>query len=335
MRFISRMISALLPALALAACSPALVLNVVTSSHGAKIQTDIAYGDGSRRKLDVYSPKDALNAPVAVFFYGGSWQSGGKQTYRFVASALAARGIVTIVPDYRLYPEVHYQGFLADGASAVRWAKDHAREYGGNPTKLFLVGHSAGAYIAAMLALDSEWLGKEGLSPARDLKGFVGISGPYDFLPFTDEKIAAIFSTSKTPALSQPVSFVEGRHPPALLLHGTSDNIVYPQNSIGLAEKLRRSGTPVQLKLYSGVGHLGIIGAMGVPLHFVAPTLADTVGFILMHSQHETKTSKDDRHPCDQSRRPLLPDALEGHPQFAASACRGSPVMAASGDGMN
>jgi acetyl esterase/lipase len=277
------MISALLPLFALAACSPALVLNLVTSSNGAKIHKDIGYGQGARRKLDVYSPRTIGNAPVAVFFYGGSWQSGDKQTYRFVASALAARGIVTIVPDYRLFPEVHYQGFLSDGAKAVRWAKDHAREYGGDPSKLFLIGHSAGAYITAMLALDDEWLGKEGLSAGRDLKGFVGISGPYDFLPFDDKKIAAIFSTAKTQALSQPVSFAKGHHPPVLLLHGTGDGIVYPKNSTELAEKLQRSGTPVQLKLYSGVGHLEIIGAMGFSLRFIAPTLEDTVSFIQMY----------------------------------------------------
>lgn len=284
MRFIYRMISALLPALALVACSPALVLNLVTSSHGANIHKDIAYGQGPRRKLDVYSPRDVQNAPVAVFFYGGSWQSGDKQAYTFVASALAARGIVTIVPDYRLYPEVHYQGFLSDGAKAVRWAKDHALEYGGDPSKLFLIGHSAGAYIAAMLALDDEWLVKEDLSPARDLKGFVGISGPYDFLPFDDKKIAAIFSTAETQALSQPVSFANGHHPPVLLLHGTGDSIVYPKNSTELADRLQNSGTLVQIKLYPGVGHLGIIGAMGFPLRFVAPTLEDTARFIMTHS---------------------------------------------------
>ncbi|OQM74454.1 hypothetical protein BFN67_21845 [Pseudaminobacter manganicus] len=284
MRLIYRTISALLPLFALAACSPALVLNLVTSSNGANIHKDIAYGQGPRHKLDVYSPGDVGNAPVAVFFYGGSWQSGNKQGYRFVASALAARGIVTIVPDYRLYPEVHYQGFLSDGAKAVRWAKDHAREYGGDPSKLFLIGHSAGAYIAAMLALDDEWLGKEGLSAGRDLKGFVGISGPYDFLPSNDREIVAIFSTAKTQALSQPVSFADGRRPPVLLLHGTGDSIVYPKNSTELAEKLRRSGTPVQLKLYPGVGHLEIIGAVGFPLRFIAPTLEDTVSFIQMHS---------------------------------------------------
>ena len=222
----------------MAGCSPGKVLNLATSTNGATIFRNIAYGEGKRRTLDVYRPQGAHTAPIALFFYGGSWQSGDKKTYQFVASALASRGIVTIVPDYRLYPEVHYQGFLADGAKAVRWAKDHARQYGGDPSKLFIIGHSAGAYIAAMLVLDDEWLGKENLSPARDLEGFIGISGPYDFLPFRDRSVAAVFSTAKSERLSQPINFTGGPNPPILLLHGDSDNTVYPRNSIRLAAKL-------------------------------------------------------------------------------------------------
>lgn len=266
---------------ALAACSPGRVLNMATSANGASTEKDIHYGDGPRRTLDVYAPSGVRNAPVAVFFYGGSWQSGEKQTYQFVASALAAKGIVTIVPDYRLSPEVHYQGFLSDGALAVKWAKTHAQQYGGDPSKLFLVGHSAGAYIAVMLALDDEWLGAQGLSPARDIKGYVGISGPYDFLPSDDKKIADIFVTEKTPGASQPINHAGGRNPPGLLLHGTGDKTVYPRNSTGLGDKLRTAGSSVDVKLYPGVGHLGIIGAMGSPMRFVAPTLKDTTDFIL------------------------------------------------------
>ncbi|MDR6632087.1 acetyl esterase/lipase [Phyllobacterium sp. 1468] len=274
-------------ALGLAACSPARVLNFATSSNDAKVDRNIAYGKGPRRTLDVYAPRHAEGAPVAVFFYGGSWQSGDKLTYQFVASALAAKGIITIVPDYRLYPEVHYEGFLSDGAKAMAWAKDHALQYGGNPRRLFVAGHSAGAYIAAMLALDDAWLARESLSPGRDLKGFVGISGPYDIVPFTDRKIANIFSTAKTQGLSQPINFAGGRNPPALLLHGIGDKTVYPRNTTRLADKLRSMGSPVDVKLYSGVGHLGIIGAMGSPMRFVAPTLKDTTDFILGASTDE------------------------------------------------
>lgn len=266
-------------ALAVTACTPARFLSATTASGDARVKKNIVYGQGPRHRLDVYAPAHAVNAPVAVFFYGGSWQSGDRQTYQFVGSALAAKGIVTVIPDYRLFPAVHYQGFLDDGASAVRWARDHARQYGGDPSKLFLVGHSAGAYMAAMLALDNAWLGAEGLSP-RDLRGFVGISGPYDFLPSRDKTIAEIFSTAKTVRQAEPIYFASPHAPPTLLLHGTSDTTVYPRNSAKLGERLREGASPVEIKLYPRVGHLGIIGAVGAPLRFIAPTLEDTAAFI-------------------------------------------------------
>ncbi len=100
-----------------------------------------------------------------------------------MAKALARRGYVAVLPDYRIYPQARYPDFLDDGARAVRWAKDNATRFGGDPQKLFLMGHSAGAHIAAMLALDATWLQKVGLVPGRDIAGLIGISGPYDFLP--------------------------------------------------------------------------------------------------------------------------------------------------------
>ncbi|QND54900.1 alpha/beta hydrolase (plasmid) [Phyllobacterium sp. 628] len=276
-----RLLTFLLVILALPACSAGTALNIATSSGGASVVHDIAYGSDKRQTLDVYMPRDARSAPVAIFFYGGTWQSGDKATYTFVASALAAKGIVVLVPDYRLYPQVRYPAFLQDGAAVVRWAKDHARTYGGNPSKIYVVGHSAGAYNAAMLTLDKQWLDQQKLAPSRDIKGFVGISGPYDFLPFDDKKVADIFSPARTPETTQPINHVGPGNPPVLLLHGESDDVVYPRNSTALAAKLRAAGSPVALKLYPGVGHIGIIGAMGSPLRFLAPTLNDTADFIL------------------------------------------------------
>nr|WP_246711845.1 alpha/beta hydrolase [Phyllobacterium myrsinacearum] len=267
--------------IALAGCSAGKLLDITTSSGGALVTRNIAYGADKRQTLDVYVPKNVRAAPVAIFFYGGTWQNGDKATYAFVASALAAKGIVTIVPDYRLYPAVRYPAFVQDGAAVVRWSRDHARTYGGDPDKIFVIGHSAGAYIAAMLALDRQWLNREKLNPQRALKGFVGISGPYDFLPFDDKTVADIFSPARTPEATQPVNQVRSGNPSVLLLHGQSDDVVYPSNSIALAKKLRAVGSQVDVKLYPGVGHIGIIGAMGSPLRFIAPTLNDTANFIL------------------------------------------------------
>jgi acetyl esterase/lipase len=265
----------------LGGCSAGKILDITTSSGGASVTRSIVYGKDKRQTLDIYVPKNVRSAPVAVFFYGGTWQSGDKATYAFVASALAAKGIVTIVPDYRLYPAVRYPAFIQDGAAVVRWARDHAETYGGDPEKIYVVGHSAGAYIAAMLALDRQWLGQQNLNPAHDLKGFIGISGPYDFLPFDDKIVADIFSPAKSQEATQPVNQVRHGNPSVLLLHGQSDTVVYPSNSIALEKKLRAVGSPVEIKLYPNVGHVGIIGAMGSPIRFIAPTLHDTANFIL------------------------------------------------------
>ena len=154
--------------------------------------------DGRAPHARIYRPQDAKTAPVIVFFYGGSWQSGNKSIYKFVGSALARRGR-GVVPDYRVYPEVIYPAFLEDGALAVRWTKDNATRFGADPNMLFVMGHSAGAYMAAMLALDSRWLGRAGLSPRRDIAGLVGISGPYDFLPLHDYTLRQFSAAHTTP----------------------------------------------------------------------------------------------------------------------------------------
>jgi acetyl esterase/lipase len=262
----------------LSGCSPAAPLNFLAWSHGVEITRSIAYGEGTRRTLDVYRPKAATAAPVVVFFYGGSWQSGHKEIYLFVAAALARRGYVTVVPDYRVYPEVRYPDFLDDGARAVRWAKDNAARFGGDPQKMFVMGHSAGAYIAAMLALDDRWLQKVDLAPERDIAGLIGISGPYDFLPLTGT-LRTIFGGANVPA-TQPISHVSAGAPPALLVTGERDGMVEPSNSSRLAARLHAAGDDATVLTYPWVGHLTIIGAFARPLRFLAPVLHDVDAFI-------------------------------------------------------
>ncbi|MGB7034270.1 MAG: alpha/beta hydrolase [Xanthobacteraceae bacterium] len=274
-----RLSASVLATLILTGCSPAAPLNFLARHHGVEIARSIAYDAGARRTLDVYRPSAATAAPVVVFFYGGSWQSGHKETYLFVAAALARHGYVTIVPDYRVYPEVRYPDFLEDGARAVRWAKDNAARFGGDPEKLFVMGHSAGAYIAAMLALDGRWLKKVNLTPDRDIAGLIGISGPYDFLPLRDGTLKVIFGGANEPA-TQPISHVSRGAPPALLVTGTHDGTVDPGNVSRLAERLRAAGDDVTVKSYSWVGHLSIIGAFARPLRFLAPVLHDAEAFI-------------------------------------------------------
>ncbi len=258
-----------------AACSPLGVLNGMAPKRLSA--RDIPYGSGPRRMLDVYVPDRADGrAPVVVFFYGGSWDSGTKSDYRFVGGALAARGFVTIIPDYRVYPEVRFPAFLDDCAAAFAWACAHAGDYGGEP--MFLMGHSAGAYNAAMLALDPSYLARAGAS--RPLAGTVGIAGPYDFLPVGTAELKAIFGQPPTPPNTQPINHVSGHNAPMLLLAGASDTTVLPRNTRRLAARIRAAGGPVQSRIYPGIDHREIIGAMGTPFRFLAPTFRDSTEFI-------------------------------------------------------
>jgi acetyl esterase/lipase len=274
----------LLVTLLLTGCSPASVLNSFVSRAGVDITRSVAYGDGQRRTLDIYRPANAAAAPVVVFFYGGSWQSGDKSLYTFVGAALAQRGYVTVVPDYRVYPEVRYPAFLDDAAAAVRWSRDNAARFGGDSQKLFVMGHSAGAYIAAMLALDGRWLEHAGLAPDRDLAGLIGVSGPYDFLPLRDETLKVIFGGADRPA-TQPISHVSPGAPPALLVTGDDDTMVDPGNATRLAARLRAAGDDAMVVTYPHVGHITAVAAIAGPLHFLAPVLHDVDGFIARRSQ--------------------------------------------------
>jgi acetyl esterase/lipase len=258
------------------ACSPLGILNGMAPKRLSA--QNLAYGAGPRRTLDVYVPGGARGtAPVVVFLYGGSWDSGSKDDYRFVGGALAAAGFVTIIPDYRVYPEVIFPTFLDDCAAAVTWASAHAKEYGGSG-QLFLMGHSAGAYNAAMLALDGSYLARSGAS--QPIAGMVGIAGPYDFLPVQTAELKAIFGQPPTPPATQPINHVDGRNAPMLLLAGATDTTVLPRNTVRLAARIRAAGGRVQSRIYPGIDHKEIIGAMGVPFRFLCPTYRDSTSFI-------------------------------------------------------
>lgn len=267
---------------AYAAFAPAQVLNALARGDFT-VTRDIAYGPGPRGRLDVYAPRHAADAPVVVFFYGGSWQEGRRSLYRFVGAALAARGIVTVIPDYRLYPETVFPGFLRDGAAAVGWALTHAAAFGGDPERLFLMGHSAGAYIAAMLALDPVWLAAQHLQPGQDIAGFIGLAGPYDFLPLTDPVLQRIFGPPAGLARTQPINFVRPGAPPAFLAAGTEDRTVDPGNSVRLARRLNAMGDSVTLRLYPGLDHRRLIGSLSPWLRLLGPVLPDCLAFIRQH----------------------------------------------------
>jgi acetyl esterase/lipase len=214
-----------------------------------------------------------------VFFHGGGWTTGDKSQYRFVAEALLSRGYVVVVPSYRLYPTARFPGFVADAAKAVAWSHRHASEYGADASQLFVMGHSAGAHIAAMVSFDERYLAAEG-GEAAWVRGFIGLAGPYDFLPLTDEYLKDVFGPVDKYPDSQPINFVDGREPPALLLHGLSDGTVWPRNSQRLAAKIRAQGGKVTEHYYEGMGHGGVLGALSIYLRSRRPVLDDIAAFV-------------------------------------------------------
>lgn len=269
---------------AMVACSPLTALNALTPS-GTYQRATAAYGSGPRQQLDVYTPRAATGpAPVVVFFYGGTWNSGARERYAFVGEALASRGIVAVIADYRLYPQVRYPAFLEDGAQAVAWTVREIDRFGGNPDRLFVMGHSSGAYNAAMIALDPRWLATVGLSP-RILDGWIGLAGPYDFLPIQNPDVKPVFHHPDTPPESQPINHVESGLPPALLVASRNDDLVNPvRNTGGLGEKLRAAGVPVKTVYYANTSHTSLIGAMSRPLRMLAPVLDEVERFVKSRS---------------------------------------------------
>lgn len=261
-------------------CSPLSAFNTLTPNPlGARrAESGVAYGPLPRQKLDIYRPTGKQTGrPVLVFFYGGSWEEGDRADYAFAGRAFASRGFVTLVADYRVTGQAPYPAFLEDGAAAVAWAQAHAAEYGGDPQRVALAGHSAGAYIAAMLALDRHWLAAAG---ARPPQAWAGLSGPYDFLPLTPGAALRTFGRAGDPRSTQPITFADAQAPPAFLAHGEKDQLVKPRNTERLAQKLRDAGVRVETKLYPGAGHAELVLALAWPVSLKYPVLRDAAAFL-------------------------------------------------------
>ncbi len=265
-----------------AACSPLGALNglnrLAPGDGGVRLLVEgAAFGADPRQRLDVYAPRGATAPlPVVVFFYGGSWNSGLRDGYGFAARALAARGFVVVVPDYRLVPQVRWPAFVEDGAAAVQWVAAQIAAHGGDPARIAVMGHSAGAHIALLLSLDRRW----GVS--GQIRAAVGLAGPYDFLPFVAGGVAeAALGNAADPNETQPIHFARGDAPPLLLLHGARDTTVLPRNSTRLANAVTDLGGRAETRLYADIGHIGILLALSKPFRGKAPVLADASNFLL------------------------------------------------------
>lgn len=268
----------------LSACDGAQLLDLVVSDDGYKLHRDIEFGPHRREKLDIYVPeKPNPSGAVLLFFHGGAWQKGDKNRYRFIGQAFASRGYVTVVANYRLYPQVHYPVFMADSARALAWTYRHIKEYGGNEDNIFVAGHSAGAYNAVLLALNEEFMREQG-GRSSWMRGAIGLSGPYDFLPFTDPEIRAIFSRADAKD-TQPINHARKGAPPLLLMSGDADHEVGLSNTQHLAARMKKLGGDVTSHVYPGVGHIGIVLALAESFHHRAPTLEHMLAFMKAHSK--------------------------------------------------
>ena len=196
-----------------------------------------------------------------------------------MGAALAELGCVAVLPDYRLYPDVKLDGFMEDAARAVLWAVAHAADYGADPNRLYLMGHSSGAHMAALLALNSRYFTELG-AHAPPLAGVIGLSGPYDFLPLKEEDLQDMFGPPAQYALSQPIHFVHAGAPPMLLVQGERDRTVGALNSENLAAALRSAGDAVTLKLYPELAHADTVAALSEVARGRAPVIEDIKAFL-------------------------------------------------------
>ena len=266
----------------LAACTGVLLTaaNVPAMFAHVRRTANVAFGPGASDQLDIYQPSKPSHEPlpVIIFWHGGGWVDGKKGLYRFVGAALAQLGYVTILPNYRVYPEVRFPAFLDDAARAVLWVQQHAGDYGGDAHRIVLMGHSAGAHMAAMLAVNHSYLQRAGAN-IHDIIGLIGLSGPYGLKPNT-QLLNTIFSAPYSPNDWQVLPYVTSSAPPALLVHGEADDLVWPGNTTDMANALRAHGVQVETRIYPGKSHADTVAALSVPARGRAPVLGDVAAFM-------------------------------------------------------
>ena len=274
-----RLAAASLAFLLLSACSPRFVAERWVLGERVTETRDIAYGDSTRQRLDVYRPAGVSTpAPVIVFLYGGRWKYGTKDDYLLIANSFARRGWVTVIPNYRLYPQALFPAWVEDGARAVRWTVANIARYGGDTSRIIIVGHSAGAHTATLLALDERYLRDAGV-PATAVKGFVSMAGPVD-TTWTAPDVQRLMGPSEGWPASYPSTHVHGTEAPILLMHGDVDDVVSVGNSVRLAGRIRAREGCAALHVYRNVGHVDIAVALGLPALVDAPVLDDLARFV-------------------------------------------------------
>ncbi len=264
------------------ACTQASMAVVNFPSHfdNTTIIRDVAYGDNSSQKLDIYQPEGLdKKRDVIVFLYGGRWTNGIKEDYSFIGTSLAHQGFIVVIPDYRKYPDVHFPVFVNDSAKALAWTYDHIADYHGTPEHIFVIGHSAGAHIGALLSTDGSYLAAEGKNRNAVIRGFIGLAGPYSFTP-DEPDLEDMFGPPENYPKMRATTYVDGQQPPMLLLWGEKDDIVKRTNLDLLEKAIHEKGGTVQSIIYPDTDHINILGDLTWVGHENAPIRKDLTQFI-------------------------------------------------------
>ncbi|MGB5078722.1 MAG: alpha/beta hydrolase [Sphingorhabdus sp.] len=270
--------------------SPALLVDIVdriaSRSGPVKIADSIAFGPHKGNVLDIWSTRSVSEhpLPVIVFFYGGGWAHGTRTEYGYAARPFVEAGYIVVLPDYRKVPEVRFPGFVEDSAAAVKWVQQNIEQFGGDPGRINVVGHSAGAYNALMLALDQRWLGDKPVTAA------IGLAGAADFYPFTSKRAIDAMGRFPDPLATQPISFVRKDAPAILLIHGTSDDVVRIRNSDSLYAKQRRAGGDIALHRLEGANHNDLVLALSTLFRGNYPVVTDSIGFLEQYNRPPSRT---------------------------------------------
>ena len=256
----------------------------------AYAQKNIAFGDDERQKLDIYWPEkkganaqaDKEKSPVIIFYHGGSWRDGERVGYAFLGRALASRGYISVIADYRKTPDVVFPAFVEDAARAFVWTEKNIERYGGDTSNIFIMGHSAGAHLMMLIGLDHKYLNALGSDSAK-IKGIIGLAGPYDFLPFDGEAAKAALGQWPKPEETQPITYARGDAAPMLLLTGTDDTTVYPRNGQRLKAAINDVNGEAEIIEYPDMDHYGIIMAYARAFRSYGSALEDSIRFIEKH----------------------------------------------------
>ena len=263
--------------------SPAMLVDtidrIVSRTDVVKVADGVSFGV-HKNKLDIWSTSSKSKAPrpVLVFFYGGGWANGARTEYSYAARPFVEAGYMVVLPDYRKVPEVRFPGFVEDSADAVKWVQANIAQYGGDPARVNVAGHSAGAYNALMLALDPQWLGD------RPVTSAISLAGAADFYPFTSKRAINAMSQFPDPNATQPVTFVRADAPPILLIHGTEDTVVRIRNSNSLYAKQKAAGGDVTLRAQAGGSHNDLVLALGTLFRGYYPVVPESVKFLDAHN---------------------------------------------------